>query len=226
MKKINTDILNNEKFCNAYYKLLTNRITHSSMSIEEDLGNADDSKNAISLIDYMYAFEKLLDLLPLEAKINEKLIIEIANKINESSIYISNGYRKIGKYLAESEIPISEPENIEDDLHNLLSKYNNDWKSIDPFEREARFHIEFIKIHPFEDGNGRTSRLLLNYFLLKEGIPPVIITPDLTKYYYSYIEEDNIEGMKNLFEIQSSKENNVINKLYDEYLKIDDMKKR
>ena len=39
----------------------------------------------------------------------------------------------------------------------------------------ARVHHEFLLIHPFDDGNGRVGRLLLNYVLLKSGYPPIVI---------------------------------------------------
>ena len=39
----------------------------------------------------------------------------------------------------------------------------------------ARLHHEFILIHPFDDGNGRVVRLLLNYVLLRIGLPPLVI---------------------------------------------------
>lgn len=41
--------------------------------------------------------------------------------------------------------------------------------------RLARLHHEFILIHPFDDGNGRTVRLLLNYALLRDGLPAIVI---------------------------------------------------
>jgi Fic family protein len=42
-------------------------------------------------------------------------------------------------------------------------------------ERAARLHVDFVKIHPFVDGNGRTARLLLNLELLKAGFPAVVL---------------------------------------------------
>lgn len=207
-----------DPFYTEYFELLINRITHSSMSLEKDLGDPDNNINAIRLRDNMRAFKKLINMLP--AKITEETIIEIANTINASSIFISNGYRKLGNYITDTNIPISSPDNISNDIKNLLKKYETSWKELDCFEREAKFHIEFIRIHPFEDGNGRTSRLLLNYNLLKQKIAPVIITEDLVEYYQSYIKNNDIDGMKKLFQIQSQKELSIINKLYEEYKNI------
>jgi Fic family protein len=50
--------------------------------------------------------------------------------------------------------------------------------------RATLLHGEFVKIHPFIDGNGRTSRLLLNFELMKYGYTPIIIKKEsLAKYY-------------------------------------------
>lgn len=204
-----------EKFYNDYFELLISRVTHSTMSLEKDLGNPDDSKNAIRMKDNIKAFEYLLE--NLNIPLSEQMIIKVANLINASSIYISEGYRNYGEYLAESNIPISNPKSIRNDMLKLINDYYYNWKDMDPFEREARFHIDFIRIHPFEDGNGRTGRLLLNFNLLSQNIPPVIITEDLDNNYKKFIHDKNIKEMANMFRIQSQKEKEVFDKLYEQY---------
>ena len=48
----------------------------------------------------------------------------------------------------------------------------------------AEFHYKFIRIHPFDDGNGRTARILMNFILMKFNLPPVIIkTEDKDNYF-------------------------------------------
>ncbi|HBH13878.1 MAG TPA: cell filamentation protein Fic, partial [Clostridiales bacterium] len=49
-------------------------------------------------------------------------------------------------------------------------------------------HGEFVKIHPFIDGNGRTSRLLLNFELLKNGYIPIIIKNKERARYYDVLD--------------------------------------
>lgn len=202
---------------NEYYQLLVSRLTHSNLSLEDDLKNTSHTKNAFTLRDNMIAFKRLFEALTNGEVLNEELITEISNIVNRSSLYISNGYRKYGDTLAETDIPISSPNNIKNDIKNLLQKYNNDWKDLDIYEREARFHIEFIHIHPFEDGNGRTSRLLLNFNLLRQNKTPVIITRDLLKFYHTYMKNKDIEGLTNLLKIQSRKEYDLIAEFYNEY---------
>ena len=55
-------------------------------------------------------------------------------------------------------------------------------------ERWAYFHAKFENIHPFADGNGRTGRLVMNYLLLLNDHPPVIIHEEDRKGYYSALE--------------------------------------
>jgi Fic family protein len=52
-----------------------------------------------------------------------------------------------------------------------------------PVQTAARLHYELVRIHPFDDGNGRVARLLMNYVMLRAGFPPVIIrTEDKGSY--------------------------------------------
>lgn len=52
----------------------------------------------------------------------------------------------------------------------------------------AYFHAKFENIHPFADGNGRTGRLLMNYFLVLHGHPPIVIHEEDRKGYYEALE--------------------------------------
>ena len=63
-----------------------------------------------------------------------------------------------------------------------------------PIERAARVHGEFVKIHPFIDGNGRTARLLLNLELMKSGYPPIIIKNDERIKYYEALDKAHTMG--------------------------------
>ena len=73
-------------------------------------------------------------------------------------------------------------------------------------KREAIFHIRFERIHPFNDGNGRTGRILLNHNLLREGIAPVLITSVMSKEYKKYINDFDVDGFTKMLLISSSQQ--------------------
>lgn len=57
-----------------------------------------------------------------------------------------------------------------------------------PVERAARIHADFVKIHPFVDGNGRTARLLMNLELMKSGFPAVVLPIEKRLEYYEALD--------------------------------------
>jgi Fic family protein len=63
-----------------------------------------------------------------------------------------------------------------------------------PVERAARLHVDFVKIHPFVDGNGRTARLLMNFDLMKTGYQPVIIQAADRLAYYEALDKAHTTG--------------------------------
>lgn len=72
--------------------------------------------------------------------------------------------------------------------------YDGSAQQLHPVERAARVHADFVGIHPFVDGNGRTSRLLMNLELLKAGFPPVVIAVEQRLRYYEALDQAHTEG--------------------------------
>lgn len=61
-------------------------------------------------------------------------------------------------------------------------------------QRAARLHVDFVGIHPFVDGNGRTSRLLMNFELMRFGYLPVIIPVTQRLRYYEALDLAHTRG--------------------------------
>ena len=64
---------------------------------------------------------------------------------------------------------------------------------IDPIELAAWTHAEFVRIHPFPDGNGRTSRLIMNYQLMSAGLLPINIRTENRIQYYDALDKYAVE---------------------------------
>jgi Fic family protein len=80
-------------------------------------------------------------------------------------------------------------------------------KIFSPVETVALFHYRYIRIHPFEDGNGRIARLLVNYILLRNGYPMIVIpTTDRSNYLETLGKCDKITGTQPFDGANASKE--------------------
>ena len=96
-----------------------------------------------------------------------------------------NEYVRIGTYVA---IP---PEYIETRMKELLIEYTSNLSSYF-LEKIVTFHLAFETIHPFNDGNGRLGRVLVNYQLFRLGFPRIIIRQkDKQLYYRAFVEYQN-----------------------------------
>jgi len=85
----------------------------------------------------------------------------------------------------------AEPNEVPQKMQELLDWYSTENEKEHPLIIAAFLHYKFVCIHPFDDGNGRVSRLLMNYHLLREGFPPVIIkSKDKDNYLYALQQAD------------------------------------
>ena len=79
-------------------------------------------------------------------------------------------------------------------MEQFIRWYDGKGQQLHPVERAAVVHIDFVKIHPFIDGNGRTARLLLNFELMKSGYPPIVIENDSRADYYASLDYAHTTG--------------------------------
>jgi len=114
-----------------------------------------------------------LDIKSIHALILKSIDTENAGKYRSYNVLISGAEHKPVNAL---DIPIK--------MEEFIRWYKTEALDLHPIERAARVHVDFVGIHPFVDGNGRTSRLLMNLELMKSGFPPVIFkVTDRLAYY-------------------------------------------
>ena len=80
------------------------------------------------------------------------------------------------------------------EMERMMAWYEDPGSSLHPVERAAQLHIKFVGIHPFIDGNGRTSRLLLNLELMKHGYPPIVIRKESRMTYFDALDKAHTTG--------------------------------
>jgi len=198
-------ILNN----NTYIEDLVTRSTYHSNAIEgSTLTYAEtyailyndnsfkiegkEPREIYEAINHKNALELVFENLKNNEIFDERLIKKINETINKN-IKDTEGYRKIQVFIRGSEHIPPEAEKIPNLMNYYIYNYNNDEQDI--FNKIARYHIEFEKIHPFEDGNGRTGRLLINYELLKNNLPPIVIAKEDRVKYFEFIKNSDTIGL-------------------------------
>lgn len=78
-------------------------------------------------------------------------------------------------------------------MEKLIVNYET-WNKYHPIIQAALLHGELVKIHPFVDGNGRTSRLIMNLDLMNHGYNPVIIKKEKRLEYYEALDKAHTTG--------------------------------
>lgn len=83
-------------------------------------------------------------------------------------------------------------------MNELIEWYREKSANVEtnPIILAAEFHYRFIRIHPFDDGNGRTARILMNFILMSFGYPPVIIKTEDKQNYFAALRQADV----NIFE--------------------------
>ncbi|WP_249870831.1 Fic family protein [Oceanobacillus saliphilus] len=78
---------------------------------------------------------------------------------------------------------------IKEEMERLMNWYEEETEQMHPVARGAMLHAILLGIHPFIDGNCRTSRLLLNLELMKDGFPPIVIKVENRLNYYTALDK-------------------------------------
>ena len=135
------------------------------------------------------------DLAQKEDKLSEYSIKQIHSLILKNIDDENKGkYRTTNVIISGAEHKPPQSFEVQSQMQEFIKKYNENITKLHPIELASFIHIEFVKIHPFIDGNGRTSRLLMNLELIKAGFPPVVIELEDRLEYYKALDIAHTEN--------------------------------
>lgn len=165
-------------------------LLEQELSRDVSLREVYEAKNLARVVDYTRKKTSEEDL--------SKELILLIHQILIGGIDddIAGRFRKKGEYVRVGTHVATAPENIERLIEDILIDYSSD--HIAYFvDKIAKFHLEFERIHPFCDGNGRIGRVVTNFQLLRLGFPRIIIRDkEKADYYQSFTEYQTSKNSK------------------------------
>ena len=164
----------------------------NTIGVENEVLNVDD---VVETVNHFRCIDLVID--HAKAALTEKFIKELhlilKNGTSDSrkEWFAVGDYKKLPNEVGGRETAL--PEEVANQMKALLKTYNE--KAEKTLEDILEFHVNFERIHPFQDGNGRVGRLILFKECLKYNIVPFIIEDDLKLFYYRGLKEwDNEKG--------------------------------
>lgn len=160
------------------YETNTLGITSETTRIDDIL----ETVNHFRCIDYIidHATEKIT-----ETHIKQlHKILKTNTSDSQKSWFAVGNYKQLANEVGGEETV--SPQDVHKHVKDLLIEYYAHKKVV--FDDILNFHVQFERIHPFQDGNGRVGRLIMYWQCLQSGIVPFIITEELRLFYYRGIQ--------------------------------------
>ena len=192
------------------YTFESNRIEGNTMTLRETESVINEGltisgktmREHLEIINHQEAIAYIKDLTQKNTSINEREVLSIHNLILRGIHPEEAGrYRKVQVMIQGSSHMPPQPFLIANEMENFFIWFEANKNSIHPIVLAAEMHERLITIHPFIDGNGRTSRLVMNLILLQHGYIIANIKGDYESkmQYYQALETAQTKNNKEDF---------------------------
>lgn len=187
-------------------KVVLEGITIGGKSVKEHL-EAINHENAIEYLEGLTKDKSEIsewNIKGLHQLILKGIDDDNAGRYRNHNVIISGAKHRPPEYIKVPEL-----------MEKLMMNYD-EWDKYHPIIRAALLHGELVKIHPFIDGNGRTSRLIMNMDLMISGYVPVIIKKDNRLKYYEALDKAHTTGdYTDFVKIITEAENEMLDRYLD-----------
>lgn len=148
-------------------------------------------KDMIEAKKHHAAYLKMIKKMPI---LSEKIIIAWHKELFEQTKpKFAGQLRTYAVFVTNSESTFPHWKLVPQFIKQFLKEYEI-FEKTDPVQLAGTIHFRFVSIHPFGDGNGRISRLLMNYVLIENNCPPLNIKYQDRDDYYKSLEKGQVEG--------------------------------
>ena len=220
-----------EKLTKDYLDDLLVRLAHHSSAIE---GNTITLNQTVSIIlndtipgsinkrefyeveNHKQAFEYIQHNLLNGEKLSLGVIKEIHKLLLDHLDFNRGNFKNISNAIVGAEFDTASPEQTPNLMYQWLNNYEYLIENAKTEEEKIRIilekHIEFERIHPFNDGNGRTGRMIMLYSLLENNLPTIIISKELKPRYILGLAEQDTNLLYDLVQPLIEKEKDRMQK--------------
>ncbi len=123
-------------------------------------------------------------------ELTEKLLLKLHEMyFKETKPYIAGKYKTAQNRIMGSAFETTPPKFVITDMKNYFKEYDKLKKQLHPLELAAWAHWKLVRIHPFQDGNGRTARIIMNFVLHKNGYAMIDIKTKEKQQYFNALEK-------------------------------------
>jgi Fic family protein len=152
------------------------------VSRDVSLREVFEAKNLARIIEYLRTKSQETEITKDNIILLHQMLI---GNINDD---IAGRFRKIGEYVRVGAYIAPAPEHIDKAIEDIIVEYTSEHDTYF-VDKIAKFHLDFENLHPFNDGNGRIGRVLINYKLQRLGFPNLIIRDKEKQKYYDGFKE-------------------------------------
>ncbi len=163
-------------------------LIETKVLLEDKISVGNKSLREIyEVVNHNKAFEYVKKCISDDKPLDESIVKDIHSILMEN-ILIGGIYRNVEVRITGAKHKPPVPSEMYYQIKDFYNNLNSN-AELNPIELAAWTHAEFVKIHPFVDGNGRTSRLIMNYQLMRNEFLPVSINKEDRLEYFNLLEE-------------------------------------
>lgn len=198
-----------KQFQNSFFTELTynsNAIEGNSLSLEEtslvvNEGIVPEGKSLREIYEAKNHTKALEFLRNYKEELTEQFILKLHSIISAGILEKFSGrYRESRVRIFGSEVKFPDAEIVPQLIKNLIYWYNKNKRKYHPFEIAVLFSMKLVTVHPFVDGNGRVSRLVMNFLLEKKGYPWINVYMKQREKYLRAVGKANDEKYEEIIE--------------------------
>ena len=177
-------------------------------------------RDHLDIINHQEAIYYLMDIVNQQIPLSERVIKEFNALLLKGTKdeNRSGQYRNAPVTLDGSDHIPPQPYMLPKLMEDLLANYETTKKPSNTLANVAKLHADFVGIHPFIDGNGRTGRLLMNMELMKAGYPVAIIESDDRVEYYEALRKADFKDYSALTRVITQ----VVERAFEKILNVID----